>query len=930
MNKHNKFSHKLSKSIFSVCVAVMLIATPATAYAGVPKNEENKIIHSTVWEKYFKKKENNAKIVKTVTIATKEDWLKLAEECIYDKASEGMYVDLVSDLKFNEGEFKPIPSFSGIFDGNNNTITFSYDDAGSAQGLFRYVEKTGVIKNLISNGSFSPCSKDEYIGGIAGVNSGLIDNCKFIGEINAHNYVGGITALNKKDGQIAECSNSGTVQGIHYTGGIVGANEGDIASCENAGGVNNFVHELRPELNIENFEEKLNKPENVAVHTDTGGIAGYSSGRVFTSLNNNTVGYKHVGYNVGGIIGRQSGFVYQCENNGNIIGRKDVGGIVGQAEPYLSIQYYEDIFQKIDRELGILQDRVSELVTDINKTTKNVNSNLGEIQHYLTKAQNELSRISEHFSEVEKLKDIDLNFIVSRLQDCTDYLDKANTAFFRLQYEFDDGRADIVSDIRDIEDQITNVRSVISKSKSDIMNDEKEILIDISDKKNNNAEPGKIAECKNFGPIDADTNVGGVVGSMSIEYDIDPETDFNEVNEKTFNSETYYRNVLQDVTNVGDVTGKKDNIGGLVGMIYMGAVMDSEAECRVESTEGSFVGGLVGYADGTIKNCSSLTDVYGKYNVGGVAGRGKNIINNVSMTRVYCDKAFYGTIAGSLFDDEAEKQKNKVNGNIYCDEGIGAIDNITYAKEATPYIYESFVEQKQVSDMFKSFKLRFLIDGNNVAEYEFNYGDTVDELPNIPEKEGYYSRWEKEELKNLVRSENINAEYIKWITSIDSVQKTDEGIPLVLAEDNFYEGTQVDLLPAEAPAIEEKETLLFNSRLGIKSDYIKTYSDAKFRVHLDDKYAKIRVLVDGGVGYVEVPHEVEGSYAVFNARFGDSVAIVAKPSYKWVVTLIEMTAVVIILLLLFIKLIRKLVRRLKKKRQEKRESNNKKIDKHKK
>ena len=54
-------------------------------------------------------------------------------------------------------------------------------------------------------------------------------------------------------------------------------------------------------------DDVTNSVTNVA--TDTGGIAGRSSGMILTSVNTGTVGYEHIGYNVGGIVGRTDGLV---------------------------------------------------------------------------------------------------------------------------------------------------------------------------------------------------------------------------------------------------------------------------------------------------------------------------------------------------------------------------------------------------------------------------------------------------------------------------------------------------------------------------------------------------------------------------------------------------------------------------------------------
>lgn len=71
-------------------------------------------------------------------------------------------------------------------------------------------------------------------------------------------------------------------------------------------------------------------------------------------MNRGDVGYPHTGYNVGGIAGRQAGYIRGCTNQAVILGRKEVGGIVGQMEPYTLLRYEEDTLQKLANQLDIL------------------------------------------------------------------------------------------------------------------------------------------------------------------------------------------------------------------------------------------------------------------------------------------------------------------------------------------------------------------------------------------------------------------------------------------------------------------------------------------------------------------------------------------------------------------------------------------------
>ena len=63
-----------------------------------------------------------------------------------------------------------------------------------------------------------------------------------------------------------------------------------------------------------------------------------------------------MGYNVGGIAGTQTGYLYKCENFAQVYGRKEVGGIVGQMEPTTFIEYTEDTMQILQSQLGTVSN----------------------------------------------------------------------------------------------------------------------------------------------------------------------------------------------------------------------------------------------------------------------------------------------------------------------------------------------------------------------------------------------------------------------------------------------------------------------------------------------------------------------------------------------------------------------------------------------
>ena len=315
--------------------AALILQTPATAYAAETLTYEQykggSGYSSTLKEQDYA----------VIEISTEEDLRKLAENCVLDSWSRDKKVVLQNDIVLSMASEFSIPTFAGIFEGGGFMISnVKLTGNGSAVGLFRYVQEGAKIRNLTVTGEVSPSGSQSQVGGIAGVNYGSIENCKFTGNVIGDNEVGGIAGVNAESGEIRRCESGGNVIGNHSAGGIVGNNHGVLNNCSNSGNINTYSAEVTYDLEditVDNLEQ-INSTSNVAAHTDTGGIAGISDGKIYYCSNSGAVGYQHVGYNTGGIVGRlHQGYLQNCTNTGQVQGRKDVGGIVGQMEPFLEI-----------------------------------------------------------------------------------------------------------------------------------------------------------------------------------------------------------------------------------------------------------------------------------------------------------------------------------------------------------------------------------------------------------------------------------------------------------------------------------------------------------------------------------------------------------------------------------------------------------------
>jgi len=223
-----------------------------------------------------------------------------------------VYLKLMNDIAL-VGEWTPIGNssneFKGHFDGNNKTISGLKIIAPSADCIGLFGAVSGSVKNLglagvnIQGGSFG------YIGGVAGLVIGSVENCHVTGKIGGSDQVGGVAGgvggvAGGVGGSVTNCYSSAAVSGSGYrVGGVVGTvNGGSVESCYSTGAVNGN-----------------NEVGGVAGAVSTGGVENcYSTGAVSGNSE------------VGGVVGTvNGGSVENCYSTGAVGGNSSVGGVAG-------------------------------------------------------------------------------------------------------------------------------------------------------------------------------------------------------------------------------------------------------------------------------------------------------------------------------------------------------------------------------------------------------------------------------------------------------------------------------------------------------------------------------------------------------------------------------------------------------------------------
>lgn len=422
-----------------------------------------------------------------VYISSVEDLINAAKQCRLDTYSQKKRFELTEDLNLSTVAFEGFATFGGTFHGNGHTISgIQADYQGSNQGFFRYIQEDGKIEdlNLIGNAVFSGSSTNA--GMLAGVNRGTIRSCSVTISAKGENTIGGIAGINEGTGIIDRCMVRGSIAGEHNTGGIAGKNLGVITRCTNYASINTSVEEATLGLDEINLEQ-LNSTENISTSTDTGGIAGFSSGSITDSTNRGRIGYPHVGYNIGGIVGRQSGYIENCKNYGTIHGRKDVAGIVGQLEPYLLLQYSEDVVQKLESAFDQLDIAMNQLLDDVDLSSDNLRGHLDQVLDLMDLVRADFTdltnqtvdfanELTDSANDMTERIDLALNRthgVLDTMQGASDYLTRALEKI-----------EDAIEDLDDVTDDGSIIFSSLQESIEELSNASSHLATAIKDAKN--------------------------------------------------------------------------------------------------------------------------------------------------------------------------------------------------------------------------------------------------------------------------------------------------------------------------------------------------------------------------------------------------------------------------------------------------------------
>lgn len=364
--------------------------------------------------------------------------------------------------------------------------------------------------------------------------------------------------------------------------------------------------------------------------------------------------------------------------------------------------------------------------------------------------------------------------------------------------------------------------------------------------------PGLIKGCTASGTVQGDTNVGGIVGTVSTELGDDPEATFD-LGDLKLMSDVYatLRAVVRDCRFDGDVTAKNECGGGVAGRCEAGAIVDCAARGIVE-TGGDYCGGIAGRTRGKVIRCAALTDLTGQSWLGGVAGLGQDITDCRTMVRADSDGEYQGAIAGQA--------EGTLTGNRYLMEDLAGLDGVDYAQTAQGLDFDAFSQLDYIPADFLTFSYRFEVNGQTVAEIPFQYGDDLDTslMPEAPKQGEEYGQWPQFPTQDLRRSMVLSVQF----TTPTSTLADQDGVAQLLVEGTFSPDASLTVDQEELP---DQKVEGHTSRSAWSYTVTGSQSDTitvRLRAEGVEKPAAA-VYQDGS--WQRVDSALDGSYLVFQA-----------------------------------------------------------------
>lgn len=615
----------------------------------------------------------------------------------------------------------------------------------------------GWVKSSKNSGKVnsSPVEESHNIGGICGINDGVLENCLNDAEIGYKNVginIGGI--VGNQSGCVIECQNIGDIFGSKSVGGIFGRFEPytDI-SIEDLDRVKDDVNEIRENVksdidnswnntinDIDSLRDRLNNDINGVLDSLTSSqtglldairdrISSSDSGSLIGLLDSLSDSAREISDDLGGLsesgsllldqlndetkgsLGEALDSINNTIDTANRAGEslndvlQDVDNLITDANDAYNDgdwQTLSDRLDSLDGRLDYIQD------TMLDPISSSITSSLNAVTRTLNSIRNDSNDIADAISGPLKQAE-------TILKNAKAQIDAANEQITKI-------RTDIKQAIEKVKDILSGlfptakpktVGSVISDTifmtayadeKLDLNEDEiKDTLknltsVDIDISRNvagMNTDDALVMYCVNSGEVTGEKDLGGIGGTIGIESAVKYGNNVTLPSGKIITPTSIVKAVVNGCISEGEVFSRNGYGGGVVGDASFGIIKNSVTETNITSDEGGYVGGIAGYSKGKIYNCAAISDLKGSDHVGGIAGEGDTIATCYALPRIDGVVEKSGAITGTA--------GGVVQNNYFIKEGLSGIDGTDYEGKAVALDYTEMTGADNIPEKMTGF-----------------------------------------------------------------------------------------------------------------------------------------------------------------------------------------------------------------------------------
>ncbi len=674
------------------------------------------------------------------------------------------------------------------------------------------------------------------IGGVAGVSSGEILNCDNKGTVgyqHAGKNVGGI--VGRFTGSIDSCTNNGKVYGKQDVGGIAGQFEPTI--LETGSDIKNYINDLEGLSNQLVADTKAASDSAGGSLKDVGDSVKEGGEQIDSDVNS-------VAKDITSNITDTANSTKRSINDATASINNLKNNIANANPEEIKENAVEDI-EKID------YDSVISQITDISTNIDNAQTAIGNYD-----ASKVGNRITE---QIDSTATSEYNEVNDAAKKVTDRVDDATGDTAEQLYEMSDNMAKstatISNDINAINAKVADIMSLAEEQAENFgkIADGEDIIEDYSAVDSESEEAARLKNSINNGYVNGDRNVGGVVGALAIEG-----TDSADSKVGTSGNKYVTLAVLENSNSTGLIELRKENAGGIVGNASLGLIRNCDANIRIISEEGNYVGGVAGYSKGTVENCYSASVLDGSNYIGGVAGAAKKMRNCYSMSEISSDVNWGGEVIGDVINDTSgdittahSKMMDSIFNNYFVGSKYGGIDNVSYSGIAEAMSYEALMASEAAAH-FDNISVAFYNkDFDLISNQSVEYGTDVSELqyPDIESDANTYIAWDGIYSDTISSNMFLVAEDADNVTVLASDLLIDNK-PVALVQGTYYEISKLEVKENTTTALPNKTN---------EDSIINCYDIALTNVSEQEDVSQIRFYV-GDAKNVKLYEQQDGKW----------------------------------------------------------------------